>query len=145
MRILPKPCVLDASIGVKLFIPQERSDSVQRLFEEEQKSDSPSLFVPDLFFIECANVLWKKVRQGKVSEADAVRDLADLRALGLPTTPTSDLMERAFRLACQCGISAYDGCYAALAEQRDIPLLTADERLVRLLANTGVRVMSLGT
>ncbi len=62
----------------------------------------------------------------------------------LPATPSSDLMERASDLACQCGISACDGCYAALAEQLDIPLLTADERLVGLLANPGIKVVSLG-
>lgn len=143
MRRLPKPCVLDACVGIKLFLEEQHSPEVERLVEAAVQDKGGSLFVPDLFFVECANVLWKRVRRGEFPESTALKYLAHLHGLALPATPTSDLMERALQLACQCGISAYDGCYAALAEQLGIPLLTADERLVGLLANTGVKVVSL--
>lgn len=144
MKKLPRPCVLDASAGIKMFLREQESQEVRQFIAEALQDEKISVFVPDLFFAECANVLWKGVRRGEYTANTARRNLSDLRQMDLPSTPSVDLMERALQLACQCGISAYDGCYAALAELRDIPLLTADQRLVGLLANTGIKVVSLG-
>lgn len=144
MKTLPRPCVLDASAGMKMFLDEEHSEDVQRLFEQAREAHENSIHVPDLFFVECANVLWKKVRRREHSESDAVEDLADLRALELPTTPTSQLVERALELACLHGISVYDACYAALAENLDLPLLTADLRLASILAAAGFQTTTLG-
>ena len=38
-------------------------------------------------------------------------------------------MEEALLLASEKNLTAYDACYAVLAEQLDIPLITADESL----------------
>ena len=129
MTSLPKPCVVDASVGIRLFLPEEHAEQVQKLFESALDDPTDTIFVPDLFFIECANVLWKKVRRGEYSQDMARQNLADLRALGLPTTPTSELMARALEIACEHGVTAYDACYVALAEMKEAPLLTADSRL----------------
>jgi predicted nucleic acid-binding protein len=40
-------------------------------------------------------------------------------------------MENALLLASELNLSAYDACYAVLAKQLDIPLLTADQPLAR--------------
>jgi predicted nucleic acid-binding protein len=142
---LPKPCVVDASVGVRLFLPEEYAQQVHELFESAVGEGSGSLFVPDLFFIECANVLWKKVRRSEYSEEMALANLSDLRALDLPTTPTTELMERALEIACQCGTTACDACYVALAERNDIPLLTADSRLANIVSSgKGFEVVVLG-
>lgn len=144
MKRLPRPCVLDASAGIKMFLDEEHSEDVQRLFEEAREAREDSIYVPDLFFVECANVLWKKVRRAKYSESDAVGDLADLRALELPAMPTSQLVDRALELACLHGISVYDACYAVLADDLDLPLLTADLRLASILAAAGFQTATLG-
>ena len=94
-------------------------------------------------FIECANILWKKVQRGEVDVQTAMDDLADLAALDLDATPCAALMTRALALACAHGLSAYDGCYVALAERQTIPLVTADERLVQKLAGSAHPVLSL--
>jgi len=131
---LPKPCVVDASVGIRLFLPEEHAEQVQKLFESALDDPCDTIFVPDLFFIECANVLWKKVRRGEYSQDMARQNLADLLALDLPTTPTSELMARALQIACEHGVTAYDACYVALAEVKEAPLLTADNRLRDALA-----------
>ncbi|MCX6377330.1 MAG: type II toxin-antitoxin system VapC family toxin [Armatimonadetes bacterium] len=141
---MPLPCVLDASAAIKIFLSEDYSEDIQRLFEQAKEDSTNPIHVPDLFFIECANVLWKKVRRGEYPETSASENLADLRALDLPTTPTSELMERALRIACLHGITAYDACYVALAEQLDVPLLTADSRLAGLLSNAGFKTVPLG-
>jgi len=101
--------------------------------------------VPDLLYIECANILWKYVRSTHYPLTSAMRDLADLRQLAFHATATSELMVEALQLAVAHGITAYDACYVALAQRKGIPLVTADEKLVRLLAGTSYSVQALGT
>jgi predicted nucleic acid-binding protein len=140
----PSSCVVDASVGIKLFLHEEHSQRAQELFERSLRDPDGNLFVPDLFFIECANVLWKKVRRGEYTTELAAQSLADLQALELPSTPTSKLMEHALEIACTYGITSYDACYVALAEAKGVPLVTADDRLKRVLAgfSSGVLILS---
>jgi predicted nucleic acid-binding protein len=42
-------------------------------------------------------------------------------------------MERSLLLAKKFDLSAYDACYAVLAQQLEIPLLTVDQPLARKL------------
>jgi predicted nucleic acid-binding protein len=56
-------CVLDASIGIKLFLAEPLSARVDALFDHLTDALPARFYVPDLFYIECANVLWKSVRR----------------------------------------------------------------------------------
>jgi len=143
MSRLPVTCVVDASVGIKLFVPEEYSEDVQRLFEESLADPDAALLVPDLFFIECTNILWKKVRRVEYPDDLAKENIADLKALELASTPTLELMERALEIACTHGVTAYDACYVALAERSGIPLLTADDRLTRVLKDGLCSIVSL--
>ncbi len=58
-------CVLDASVGIKLFVEEEFSDKVQRLFSKLAEDPHTEIHVPDLFYIECANILLKYTRHYK--------------------------------------------------------------------------------
>lgn len=143
MTRLPTECVVDASAGVKLFVAEEHSEEVQAVFDQLAADPPATLCVPDLFFIECANILWKKVRRGEHTAEAAAANLADLRAMELQTTPTADLMERALEIACDHGVTAYDACYVALGERLDVPLLSADGRLAAALGSTLFEVLTL--
>lgn len=104
---------------------------------------SAPLIVPDLFFVECANVLWKNVARSLLTRADASEALTDLRSLSIPSWPTEILVEAALLIAATYGVTACDACYVALAEATGWPLVTADLRLVRSLRNSPFVVMSL--
>jgi len=125
--------VIDASVGVKLFIQEEDSQIVDELFAQLVSDPPASFYVPDLFYIECANVLWKYAHQFNYSSEHAQRDLTALLALALYTIPSSTILNEAMRLALQVNISVYDACYAALAHKLDLPLITADQKLVQKL------------
>ena len=143
MSALPASCVVDASVGIRLFLSEEHSQTVQELFEQRLLLPRESLFVPDLFFIECANILWKKVRRGEYGADDALSHLADLRALALSATPSSELMERALEIACAHDVTAYDASYIALAEMRAVPFVTTDDRLADKLEGTPHEIITL--
>jgi predicted nucleic acid-binding protein len=136
-------CVVDASVGIKLFLVEELSDQADRLFERLTGYRPARFYVPDLFFVECANILWKYVRRFGYPPDNARQDVADLRALALLTVSTADLIEPALELAMTYDITAYDASYAALAAQLNLPLITADAALAHKLQESGLDVRRL--
>lgn len=131
-------CVVDASVGIKLFLLEDGSEAVDHLFAQLGADPPARFYVPDLFFVECGNILWKYVRNFGYDAASARQDVADLQALRLQTVSTADLLTPAFELALQYDLTAYDACYAALAQQLSLPLITADKPLMRKLAASGI-------
>ena len=125
--------VVDASVGIKLFINEPLSESANFLFEKLAEDPPAELFVPDLFYIECANILLKYMRRFGRSLEDSLADLADLNQLALKSTPTQDLMEDALVLAIEKNLTAYDACYAVLARRMEIPLVTAEEPMINAI------------
>jgi predicted nucleic acid-binding protein len=127
-------CVVDASVGIKKFIIEPLTPKVDQLFAH---LDDPNvrLYIPDLFYVECTNILWKYIRSGLYDSAEAQANLADLKLLRFTPTPTADLIREALSLSIAHGISAYDACYVALSQRNNVPLLTQDQRLANTLKN----------
>lgn len=132
---VPLRCVIDTNICIKLFIADPLTPKVYQLFDR-LNDPSVDFFVPDLFYIECANVFWKYVRANLYTPEQVHADLSDLKALRFQVISTKDLMEQAVKIGLNYGITAYDGCYVALSEQVKAPLLTLDERLVNSLTGS---------
>ena len=133
MNAAPVRCVVDASVGIKLFVEEEFSEKVLHLFSQLAEESPAELYVPDLFYIECTNILLKYTRRFKRPLEDSQADLADLNELALKSTSTADLMEDALILAYNKKLTAYDACYAILAQKLELPLLTADEPLAKAI------------
>jgi len=129
-------CVVDASVGIKLLINEPLSDRADALFAHLAADPPALLAVPDLFYIECANILWKHVRRFGYPATKARGDLVSLGKLALQGVPTASLMTDALEIAVRQAISAYDACYVALAHRLGIPFVTADDKLARTLAST---------
>ena len=137
-------CVVDASVGIKLFVIEPFSDHADALFDYLTADPPARFYVPDLFFIECTNILWKYVRRFGYPLESARRDIADLTGLPLHTISTRELADEALEIAVAHGITAYDAVYVALACRLSLPLVTADEALVHRLAGTSLDVRWLG-
>jgi predicted nucleic acid-binding protein len=114
------------------------------LFDLLAADPAASFHVPDLFFIECANIFWKHARAGGCSPVEAAGAVANLCGLRLQSTPTHDLAADALAVAAAQDISAYDAAYVALGARLGLPMLTADQKLVNKLAGTSYRVSWLG-
>jgi predicted nucleic acid-binding protein len=88
-------CVLDVSVGITLFVEEEFSDKVQRLFDKLAEDPQTEIHVPDLFYIECANILLKYTRRFDRPLEDSLADIGDLNSLDLKITSTTELIEGA--------------------------------------------------
>jgi predicted nucleic acid-binding protein len=80
-------CVVDASVGIKKLIIEPLTPKVNQLFAHLSDPDA-RLFIPDLFYIECTNILWNYIRAGLYDSAEAQANLADLQLLHFTQTPT---------------------------------------------------------
>lgn len=129
MRESPLRYVVDASVGIKLFVDEEFSEQTHAMFSYLTADPPAEFYIPDLFYIECANILLKYTRHFGRSLEDSQADIVDLKLLSLKATSTADLMEDALLLAIENKLTTYDACYAVLAQKLDTPLITADEQL----------------
>lgn len=131
-----KLSVVDASVAVKWCLPPGQEDFA---FQAEEllatyRSEAVRFLVPDLFWLEVANALWKAVRKGKIDEGRAGRGLLLVRDLDIPTISSFDLVPQSLKLAVQHGRTVYDSVYVSLALQAKADLITADEKLANALA-----------
>lgn len=58
--------VVDASAGVKWLVPEPYWDAARRL-----QGPAHELHIPTFFDVEVANIIWKKVRRGEATRAEA--------------------------------------------------------------------------
>lgn len=140
---LPETFVVDASVGVKLFLDESGSEEAARMFALLGHEPPHVIAVPDLFFIECANVFRSRVHR-RLMVADRAREaLTILMRLPLQSVSSPELHLLALDLALTHGLSVYDATYSALAQRLGAPLVTADRKLARKLAEGGVAAISL--
>jgi predicted nucleic acid-binding protein len=140
----PLRLVIDASAGIKLFLREPLSEQAVALFAHLASDPPAHFYVPDLFFVECANILWKYVRRFGYPPEDGAEAMRALQRLRLSSVSTAELIGDAFRLSLEHGLTAYDACYLALAQRLRLPLITADERLAQALRTTPHDVRWLG-
>jgi predicted nucleic acid-binding protein len=129
-------CVLDASVAAKWFLPPTHETlTAEALWLLEEYANGHTRFlVPDLFWPEVGNILWKAVRLGRISRQSAEAAVVALEERKIPATPSSKLLQDAFAIAATFDRTVYDCIYVALSMASNAPLVTADERLVNALA-----------
>ena len=128
--------VVDASVAVKWVVREEHSDCARSLA-------GVRLEAPDLLLVECANIIWKKVRLGDLAPRDAAGRLDLLLRAPVAITASRELLAVALQLSLELKHPVYDCVYLALAQRRQIPLVTADRRLVSIVgerSKLGIRV-----
>jgi predicted nucleic acid-binding protein len=129
--------VLDASVAAKWFLPgdQESLKSEALTVLHEYAAGRLRLVVPDLFWPEIGNILWKASRMGRMSKSSAMQAIDILREQSIPTYSSFSLFHDAFTVATNFDRTVYDSTYIVLTVQVNAIFLTADERLANALAS----------
>jgi predicted nucleic acid-binding protein len=121
----PRTVVVDSSVAVKWYVPEEHTAEARLLLSAPLERH-----VPSLFYIEAANIVWKKARVfNEITEAEARAVLAQVRAAPLAVHADGTLLDAAFALALRYKRGVYDSLYLALAVALDTKLVTADKAL----------------
>lgn len=127
--------VLDASAAISLVRDEEAGGAVRR---EIGRVAIRPLLVPEIFWIEVANVLVRRHGQPMDTVLQAV---AELDNLGLRTVQSSrGSLLASMALMFEHDLSAYDATYLALAEAVDAHLLTLDRTLAAAAADRAVKL-----
>ena len=141
----PHICVVDASTLVKVFLEEEDSDLASGLLHPTPVLSKLVRAAPQFLELECGNVFWKRVRRGLLSEAEARTALTNLRTLGIEFWSDTTLSDLALDHALLLGVSVYDAAYLALSDLLGVPLVSADERLLRRAGGPNQRLILLSS
>lgn len=126
--------VVDASVAIKLYLPEAHSAQAIRFFSDEHE-----LIVPEFMLAECANIVWKKsALLGELTEAESKRIVEAVQELPLGYYYTSGLLVEALQIALTTKRAVYDSLYLALAVSQDCQLMTDDLKLYKSLQSTSL-------
>jgi predicted nucleic acid-binding protein len=132
--------LVDASVAIKWVIDEPGSSEAVLLLERR-------LLAPDLLCAEGANILWKMVARREITLDEADIAARALESADVELVAMRPYLAAATALAIALGHPAYDCIYLAIAADLAVPLVTADERLVRKLrrhpGDHGGRVVAL--
>lgn len=128
--------VIDASVALKWCLPASEEEFIpqaEQLLDSYDRGEEQFL-VPDLFWPEMANALWKAVWKRKIDEPWAHKAYSNVSDLRIPTAATFSLVSEALQLAALHQRTVYDSVYIVLARRAGAELITADERLANAMA-----------
>ena len=130
---------MDASVAFKWFVEEPGSDEA-RLLAEDYSKRLVDLASVELLPFEVLNALRYAPDTGLEELKVAARSLdklsLDLRPL------TGDLSERSTENALRYGISIYDSSYISLGELEEMPVYTANARLIKKVGGDILRHIS---
>ena len=112
-----------------------------RIVEHLEHADRVT--VPDLYFAEIANALWKYVRTGDLTLDEAQVMLSTGSAIPDDVFPARELATAALATSTAFNHPAYDALYAVTARREGAAVCTIDLRLARLLGDMRVPTVDL--
>lgn len=116
--------IADTNLIVYLFITGDQTDLAQEVLDKD-----PHWIVPPLWQSEFRNVLAGYIRRGMaLPQAQEIMDDALLTLEKRQVAPSS---EKILDLVSRSDCTAYDCEFVALAEQLNVPLVTADKLLLQ--------------
>jgi predicted nucleic acid-binding protein len=121
--------LIDTSVLIKWFHAEEEADlSAARSIRDAHVRGDCEAHILDLAVYEVGNVLVRALRWPAQEVADQLDDLEAV--LGPPLGMDPAWRRAASVLAIDHALSFYDACWAAAARELDVPLVSADRRLL---------------
>jgi predicted nucleic acid-binding protein len=130
--------VVDASVVAKFYLKDEDHSQIAQQLLGDFSAGSIDLVAPQFLLHEVASTLLGAVRRRRLDQADADEALEELLTLGVQfvqdNAPGSSMLREAYALASRFGCGLYDALYLSVSLTLDLPLITADGRLYRGMA-----------
>ncbi|MGQ0483868.1 MAG: type II toxin-antitoxin system VapC family toxin [Hyphomicrobiales bacterium] len=127
--------VIDANIAVALMLNLSYSEQARKAVAEAH-----SIIAPDLIVHEVTNTLWKIARATARPLSEFQNIVERFPLMFDELVQGRQLASAAFINAITLKHPAYDCFYVALATARNAILMTADGRLVRAIAESGMNI-----
>ncbi len=124
--------VVDSSVVAKWILPESDSAQAQRLITEVALKGE-RLIVLDLALVEVANAIWKRYHRGLTTLAETRQFLDELLRCPVHVESAVRLLKPALEIAVQYDRAVYDALFVALAQDLQLPGVTADEPLYRVV------------
>lgn len=123
--------VIDASVIIKAYVPENLSDKADDLLDDVEKNEI-ILLAPDLIYPETGNILWKKHRLKELTISEVKKISEEIVSLPIKIEPSISLIQLAIDIGISIShnITVYDAIYISLAAIYKTKLITADKRLV---------------
>ena len=143
-RTQPSAVVPDSSVAAKWFLNDEEHIQEARALLAAFMAGSLGFVIPDCFYYEFSGLVMRAERRGRLTSDEADGIVATVANMPLVGVLSGPFIARALARARAFEGSPYDAIYLLLAEDRDIPFVTADGNLykkvghlehVHLLAN----------
>ena len=131
----PEPVYLDASALVRLFVPEPESDALN-----EALVGAEDVIISDLALTEMASALGRRVREGRLPQAEArrlQREAEKLAAACRRAELTPPIHRRAERLLLSSGqvpLRALDALHLATALDADVATIVTFDPQLRAVA-----------
>lgn len=133
-----KSIIIDASVVAKWLLPDEE-DFVANFIKKDFASREIYISVSVLIFYEVNNLLKSAILSGRLDAKKAVSLYEAFLDFDFIIYSSKPLLKATLRKAVELNISSYDASYVALAESLQIPLYTADKKLVEKAGNVLVK------
>jgi predicted nucleic acid-binding protein len=126
--------VIDASVAIKLYVPEVHTAEAIRFFSDEHE-----LITPEFMLAEFGNIIWKKCALlDELTEAESKSIVAAAQELPIGYYYTSGLLAEALQIALATKRTVYDSLYIALAASQGCQLMTDDRKLYKSLQPTSL-------
>lgn len=125
--------VVDACVAAKWYLLDETDVDRALLLLDSFDRGQTRLAAPDSIRLEVASSITAATRgrEPRLTQAEGRAAIAAFLVLGLETAATETLIAAAYDLVLRYDCAIYDAIYLALAQQIDLPFITADYKLYR--------------
>jgi predicted nucleic acid-binding protein len=136
-----KSFVVDASVVVEFLVPGRHTEGADKVLGTLAAENPADLLAPDIILLEVANALRKIVARRLISPAEGGQAIADVSRLAIHRVESAALLEGVWSLRHR--MSAYDASYVTLGALLDLPVISADRKLVVAARDAGVGAWAL--
>jgi len=133
----PARVIIDASALLPYWLPEPLSAASIHVV------GGSALCAPSLIYFEAGNILWKSVTRGFIGIEQARQAQRDIHDLSIELIEDIQLPSLTLEIAHTYQISFYDAAYVAIGKLLVLPLITADQRLIRAMTGTGHQLIAL--